>query len=94
MTIRDSDIVADNHTSPMLDLDILRGECMTVIASAAAIDAEHLQQWIRELERQDAIGCYIDPTEWIRTREYRKLSLRMLRALAAFKRDIEPEAKG
>lgn len=89
MTVRDSDIVADNHTSSVLDMDILRGECMGVIASAAAIDAEHLRQWIALLERQDAVGCYVDPTTWMQTAEHRKLSLRMLRAVAAFKREIE-----
>lgn len=78
-------------TEPSVDRNIFRGELLGLCASAAAIDRAALAEWIRELERQDAFGCFTDPTGWIRTTDARKVSLKMLRAVLQFHDAIMPK---
>lgn len=76
-----------------MDIGELRGACLALVAQAAAIEMGDVDAWIRELEHQDAVGCFTDPTAWIQTAKPRAVSLDLLRAIRAFKRAIEPAEK-
>ena len=77
------------ETTALPPREQLRVECLMLCASAASLDAKTLDDWVRELERFDAVGCMFSPTEWIHTAKAREVSLKMLRAIAAFKRALE-----
>ena len=70
-------------------IDEMRVECMGVVTSALAVNADDLDAWIRTLESQDSIGCYTDPTGWRATSGARKVSLKMLRAIRDFRESLE-----
>lgn len=76
-------------TDTAISFDELRAEIMPIIAAALAVDGKLVADWIRVLEAQDAFGCFTDPTAWMQTGNARAVSLKMLRAFAAFKAELE-----
>lgn len=71
-------------------IEELRSECLSLVLAAEALDTEALRAWVALLERQDAIGCFTDPTAWRDTAKGREVSLKLLRAVLAFKAAIRP----
>lgn len=62
----------------------------TIYTLAAATDDEALGEFIREAEHADTVAPLLDPTLWLRGRDQLALVIRHARALAAFKKAVQP----
>lgn len=87
-----SETEAEPTMSPQAKREKCRADVMMLVAHAAGIDVDEVRAMVRELERYDAFGCMIDPTQWIQTANLRKLNTKIARAVLEFRAALEAKS--